>query len=290
LICVEATCDELLGAYTRAEDDAMTLAFGGRGKKRLNRVFDVIGFVYPDYTYPLRKKGKKRKTATSAISIAPKGKKIKVLTHRPRYIETAMVPKLGEGTASTAEPGRSAPAGSKEELAESPKVPATESPEAPKHVAEAKGKAVDEPEREETTGLPKILSPPPEPELPKVSKAPAITPKRRRMASVLDVVMESTRASTPAPAKETVEATTLMLNPKLGPQCRLNQSLLGLGGVLNKDPRTSVLFRRKRTRLRRLNLLLPRHLLKDLNLLFDMLRVKGCLKRRLRKPNTTPGN
>jgi hypothetical protein len=44
---IEATCDELLGAYSRAEDDAMTAAFRGRGKKRLNRVFDVIGFVYP---------------------------------------------------------------------------------------------------------------------------------------------------------------------------------------------------------------------------------------------------
>jgi hypothetical protein len=52
LDCVETTSDELLGAYTRAEDDAMTLAFGGRGNKRLNRVFDVIGFVYPDYCYP----------------------------------------------------------------------------------------------------------------------------------------------------------------------------------------------------------------------------------------------
>jgi hypothetical protein len=29
LNCVEATSDELLGAYTRAKDDAMTLAFGG---------------------------------------------------------------------------------------------------------------------------------------------------------------------------------------------------------------------------------------------------------------------
>jgi hypothetical protein len=29
LNCVEATSDELLGAYTRAEDDAMTLAFEG---------------------------------------------------------------------------------------------------------------------------------------------------------------------------------------------------------------------------------------------------------------------
>jgi hypothetical protein len=49
LDAIEATSDELLGAYSRAEDDAMTTTFGGRGKKRLNRVFDVIGFVYPDY-------------------------------------------------------------------------------------------------------------------------------------------------------------------------------------------------------------------------------------------------
>ena len=39
----------------RAEDDAMTLAFGGQGKEWLNRVFYVIDFVYPDYTYPSRK-------------------------------------------------------------------------------------------------------------------------------------------------------------------------------------------------------------------------------------------
>jgi hypothetical protein len=52
LDCIEATSNELLGAYTRAEDDAMTMAFGGRGKKRINMVFDVIGFVYPDYCYP----------------------------------------------------------------------------------------------------------------------------------------------------------------------------------------------------------------------------------------------
>jgi hypothetical protein len=53
LSSIEATSDEFLRAYTRAEDDAMTLAFKGRGKKRLNRVFDIIGFVYPNYSYPL---------------------------------------------------------------------------------------------------------------------------------------------------------------------------------------------------------------------------------------------
>jgi hypothetical protein len=52
LDAIEATSDELLGAYSKAEDDAMITAFGGRGKKRLNRVFEVIGFVYPDYCHP----------------------------------------------------------------------------------------------------------------------------------------------------------------------------------------------------------------------------------------------
>jgi hypothetical protein len=49
---IEATNDELLGVYTRVEDDALTSAFGGRGKKRLNIVFDVVGFIYLDYCYP----------------------------------------------------------------------------------------------------------------------------------------------------------------------------------------------------------------------------------------------
>jgi hypothetical protein len=75
LKCIEATSDELLGTYSKAEDDALSAAFGGRGKKRLNRVFDAIGFVYPDYRYPLRGQGKKRKTAASATTTVPKGKK-----------------------------------------------------------------------------------------------------------------------------------------------------------------------------------------------------------------------
>jgi hypothetical protein len=60
----------------------------------------VIGFIYPDYCYPSRKQGKKRKTTASAISAVSKGKKIKVLMHRPRYTETATVPKFDEGASS----------------------------------------------------------------------------------------------------------------------------------------------------------------------------------------------
>jgi hypothetical protein len=103
LKCIEATSDELLGAYTNAEDNALSAAFGGWKKKRLNRVFDAIGFVYPDYRYPLQGQGKKRKIAALVITVEPKGKKIKVLTHRPRYIELAMIPEFGKGTSSAAE-------------------------------------------------------------------------------------------------------------------------------------------------------------------------------------------
>jgi hypothetical protein len=101
LKCVENTSDELLGAYSKSEDNALSAAFESRKKKRLNRVFDAIGFVYPDYRYPSR--GQKRKVVTS-IKVAapaapsepaPKSKKLKVLTHRPRYIESAVVPEFG---------------------------------------------------------------------------------------------------------------------------------------------------------------------------------------------------
>jgi hypothetical protein len=54
--------------------------------------------------------------------------------------------------------------------------------------------------------MPEIPSPPPKAELPKVQKAPAATPKRRKMASVLDAVMETTKALSPAPTKKVAEA------------------------------------------------------------------------------------
>jgi hypothetical protein len=65
---IEAISDELLGVYSKAEDTALSAAFEGRKKKRLNRVFDAIGFVYPDYHYPVR--GQKRKNTSPAKQIA----------------------------------------------------------------------------------------------------------------------------------------------------------------------------------------------------------------------------
>jgi hypothetical protein len=77
----------------------------------LNRVFDAIGFVYPDYRYPLRGQGKKKKSAAPATldEPAPKGKKLKVLTYRPRYIEPAVVPEFGGEASSAGEPEKAAP-------------------------------------------------------------------------------------------------------------------------------------------------------------------------------------
>jgi hypothetical protein len=101
LDAIEATSDELLGAYSRVEDDAMTATFGAHDKKRLNRVFDVIGFVYTDYCYPAQKQGRKRKAAGSTSTGVSTSKKIKVLTRRPRHIETVDVPKLTERAKTT---------------------------------------------------------------------------------------------------------------------------------------------------------------------------------------------
>jgi hypothetical protein len=45
---IEAMCNEILGNYTKKEDQLMTAAFGTRPKRRLNRVMDALKFEYPD--------------------------------------------------------------------------------------------------------------------------------------------------------------------------------------------------------------------------------------------------
>jgi hypothetical protein len=125
---VEATSDELLGPYSKIEDNALSAAFGSWKKKRLNRVFDAIGFMYPDYRYPLW--GQKRKGATSGkddasaapSEPAPKRKKVKVLTHRLHFIEPAIVPEFVGETSSATEAKEPALAQKTEELTATPKV------------------------------------------------------------------------------------------------------------------------------------------------------------------------
>jgi hypothetical protein len=229
LKCIEVTSDELLGSYSKAEDNALSTAFGGRGKKRLNRVFDAIGFVYPDYRYPLRGQGKKRKNAASATpdKPAPKGKKLKVLTHWPHYIEPSVVPEFGGEASSAAEPREPVPPTQKtEEPATMPKLPS----------AEPAGTKTDKDRAEESnigeTKVLEILSPSSEVIAPKAQKGSAATPKRRRMANVLDVletvknlnstpsrkIAEASRAQTEAETKPTeIEAAEIQADTEAGP-------------------------------------------------------------------------
>jgi hypothetical protein len=81
---------------------------------------------------------------------------------------------------------------------------------------EAKGESAEEPQVERTVKMPEILSPPVEAELSKVQKAPTATPKRRRMASVLDAIIETTKTLTPAPTKKAVEAIKVQAGAEAG--------------------------------------------------------------------------
>jgi hypothetical protein len=66
---IETMCNEILGNYTKKEDQLMTAAFGTRPKRRLNRVMDALNFEYPDYER-LNKgaEGQKRKKIVSVLS------------------------------------------------------------------------------------------------------------------------------------------------------------------------------------------------------------------------------
>jgi hypothetical protein len=63
---IEVMCNEILGNYTKKEDQLMIAAFGSRPKQRLNRVMVAPHFEYPDYER-LNKgaEGQKRKRVVS---------------------------------------------------------------------------------------------------------------------------------------------------------------------------------------------------------------------------------
>jgi hypothetical protein len=123
------------------------------------------------------------------------------LTHRPKRAETSEEPRLAEGS-SVVESSH----------------PAT---------AEARVESAKEPIPKIAVVQPKTLSSLQEAKLPKVQKIASITPKRRRMASVLDAVMESSKALTPASAeatsvedkntKKSVEAVMMQVETETGP-------------------------------------------------------------------------
>jgi hypothetical protein len=187
---IEATNDELLGAYMKVEDEAMSTVFGAQGKRRLNRVFDVIGFIYPDYSFPARKQGAKRKIATTTSSTASKPKRAKVFTHRPKLHSLEKTPVV--------------PATKKMVIVECAESTLLASEIIPFVTVEATVAPVEETDGKssKTEEHPKLQSPPTTTGLPKLATAATITPRKgRRMASVLDVVLKSSKVPTPASTK-----------------------------------------------------------------------------------------
>jgi hypothetical protein len=66
---IETMCNEILGNYTKKEDQLMTAAFGTCPKQRLNRVMDALEFEYPDYErLDERARGVKRKRIVNILN------------------------------------------------------------------------------------------------------------------------------------------------------------------------------------------------------------------------------
>jgi hypothetical protein len=134
-----------------------------------------------------------------------KAKKVEILTRRSRRIETVDVLELIEGA-------ETAPSATELGLV-MPIETHTDPPEDPKSEKEAKQL--------------KVLSPATTTELSKPSSVSAATPRKRRMASVLDTVLESAKMSPPAStetssektkdAKEVVAASTTIAPTEAGP-------------------------------------------------------------------------
>jgi hypothetical protein len=107
---------------------------------------------------------------------------LKVLTHRPHYIEPAIVPEFGDETSLAIEAKGPALRQRIEEPAAMPKTD-----------------KIEEPRIKETKTL-EVLSHSAGVEVPKTQKGLAATPKIKRMASVLDV-LETIKASSSTPGK-----------------------------------------------------------------------------------------
>jgi hypothetical protein len=109
---------------------------------------------------------------------------VKVLTHRPRFIEPATVPEFGGETSSATEADKPTLTQKIEELATMPKINKIEEP------------------RVEETKISEVLSPSAEVTVPKAQKDLIATPKRKRMVNVLDV-LETIKSSSSTPGKTT---------------------------------------------------------------------------------------
>jgi hypothetical protein len=149
--------------------------------------------------------------------------------------------------------------------------------------AEAKNDKAEEPQVEKIEEMPEILSPPAEAILSKVQKAPAATPKRRRMVSVLDTVLETTKALSPGPIKKNVEASKVQDEAEARPSAPLRRRLSRLKTKLISKLRIPAWQKKQNP--------VPSNPQPKLLITFiDMLRGRNYPKKKSLKPDTMPKN
>jgi hypothetical protein len=180
---IEIMSTEILGNYSKKEDQLMTAAFGTRPKRRLNRVLDAIGFEYPDYgRLGGDAGGPKRKRIASAVD-----EESTKVTKKKKEISEKLSPEPKVAAARKRKTASPEP----ETLVQEENTPATPS------AAE-----VEEILKVMTEPLPVKLSPL-APELTKffqkdkeasAAESPAL-PKKRRIIQIVDVIHQ-----TPPPA------------------------------------------------------------------------------------------
>jgi hypothetical protein len=195
---IEVMCNDILGNYSKKEDQLMTADFGTRPKRRLNRVMDALNFEYPDYERLDRgNEGQKRKRVASILNkedaklVKDDEEKLKKRKLRP-------------------EPNIDA---SKKRKAAAPKQKATDIEE--ETAATPSATDVEEILKVMTESLPIKLSPlgPHLTKLFQKEKEPSITKKaarlkKRRIVTVTEVI-EGTPPQASAPKATVVESTTV---------------------------------------------------------------------------------
>jgi hypothetical protein len=196
---IETMCNDILGNYSKKEDQLMTAAFGTRPKRRLNRVMDALNFEYPVYERLDRgAEGQKRKRVASVLNkeaaklVKDDEEKLKKRKLRP-------------------EPKTDA---SKKRKATAPKQKATDIEEETATTPSATD--VEEILKVMTESLPMKLSPlgPHLTKLFQKEKEPSITkkaagPKKQRIVTVTEVIEGTppTASASKAPAVESATAT-----------------------------------------------------------------------------------
>jgi hypothetical protein len=230
---IETMCNEILGNYTKKEDQLMTVAFGTRPKRRLNRIMDALNFEYPDYekldkdTEGVKRKRivsilnrqyarmvKEDETASKKTKTAPELKTIVSKKRKPEVPE----PKVAEATKETPMPSAA-------EIAEILKV-----------MTESLPIQLLSPLRPELT---KLLQKKDEPS---ATKEKAEGQKKRRIVNVMHVVertpplTSASRIAHVASAEATAKAETSAKAAAAADAANLASTLLGIDkGKKNAD-------------------------------------------------------